>query len=275
VLVGEFQNLIVKRESPYGLYLTDDEIEILLPENQCPDDALVGHSLKVFVYTDSEDRIIATRMKPHATVGEFGYMQVVGITGSGAFFDWGLQKDLFCPFREQHINLEEGRFYTVRVYLDEASRRVVCSTRISKFLESDGSAFATGDTVKILVADQTPEFLTVIVNNHYKGAIFRDEWSPNLTLGSKHRAFIKRVRPGDGRLALSLRPQGFEALSGEQGRLLRLMQDNGGRLPLGDHSSPAQIHAITGLSKGAFKKLIGSLYRDGKIVIENTGIRLS
>jgi uncharacterized protein len=271
--IGEFQNLIIKRESPYGLYLTDGEREVLLPENQCPDDALVDQSLKVFLYTDSEDRMIATRMKPHAVVGEFAYLQVVSTTDRGAFFDWGLQKDLFCPFRQQHIELREGQSYIVRVYLDDTTQRVVCTTRWGRYLEVDGSDFQVGEPVRILVADKTPDFITAIVDQKYKGAFFPDEWNESLVVGSKHRGFIKRVR-GDGKVALSLRPQGYEAVLGERDRLLHQLRLNGGLLRLSDKSSPEVIQQTLGLSKGAFKKLIGSLYREGIIVIDQDHIRM-
>jgi hypothetical protein len=272
--IGEWQDLKVKRESEYGLYLSDGgETEVLLPENQCPDDALVGHSLKVFIYTDSEDRIIATRMKPHAAVGEFAVMKVLMVTGQGAFLDWGLMKDLFCPFKQQHFELREGHEVLVYVYLDERSNRVACTTRWSKHLTPHQGELEQGDAVKMLVADILPEFATVIVNGKYKGAIFRDEWVDELRVGQKRKGFVKRVRD-DGQLALSLRPQGYDAVLGERDRVIRALEANGGSLPLSDRSSPDEILRAFGMSKGAFKKLIGTLYREGIIVIEDDRIAL-
>ncbi|MEI7576915.1 MAG: S1-like domain-containing RNA-binding protein [Armatimonadota bacterium] len=272
--VGEWQDLKVKRESEYGLYLSDGgETEVLLPENQCPDDALVGHSLKVFIYTDSEDRIIATRMKPHAAVGEFAVMKVLMVTGQGAFLDWGLMKDLFCPFKQQHFELREGDEVLVYVYLDEKSNRVACTTRWSKHLTPHQDELAQGDAIKMLVADITPEFASVIVNGKFKGAIFRDEWVDELKVGQKRKGFVKRVRD-DGQLALSLRPQGYGAVLGERDRVVRALEANGGSLPLSDKSSPDEILRAFGMSKGAFKRLIGTMYREGIIVIEDDRIAL-
>lgn len=280
--IGEYSNLKVCRESSVGLYLTDGTedpetgkpLEILLPENQCPDDALVGHSLKVFVYTDSEDRPIATRMKPTVVVGEFAFLQVVGISGAGAFFDWGLTKDLFCPFREQVGEIQEGRFYVVRAYRDELTGRVACSMRLSRYLESDAIDLEVGQKVRVMIIEKTPEIVIAIVNQRFRGAFFPDEWVADFQVGARGTAFVKRIRPGDGRLALSVRPQGYEAVLSEGERVLRAIEAAGGRLEVSDRSHPEEIQRMFGLSKGAFKKLIGSLYRQGKIVIRHDSIEL-
>lgn len=271
--IGQWQNLIVKRESPYGLYLSDGETEVLLPENQCPDDALVGHSLKVFLYTDSEDRVIATRQKPIATVGEFAAMTVLSVTQTGAFLDWGLMKDLFCPYREQTRELREGESAFVFVYLDERTRRVVATTKWWKHTLSHRDELDPGDEVKLIVADVTPEFTSVIVNQKFKGAIFPDELVTSLSVGQKVKGYVKRVRD-DGQLALSLRPQGYEAVLSQRDRLVRMLEENNGELPFSDRSSPDAILKTFGMSKGAFKKLIGTLYREGVIVIEDDRIAL-
>lgn len=271
--IGQWQNLIVKRESPYGLYLSDGETEVLLPENQCPDDALVGHSLKVFLYTDSEDRLIATRQKPIATVGEFASMTVLSVTQTGAFLDWGLMKDLFCPYREQARELREGESAFVFVYLDERTRRVVATTKWWKHTLGHRDELDQGDEVKLIVADVTPEFTSVIVNQKFKGAIFPDELVTSLSVGQKVKGYVKRVRD-DGQLALSLRPQGYEAVLSQRDRLVRMLEENNGELPFSDRSSPEAILKTFGMSKGAFKKLIGTLYREGVIVIEDDRIAL-
>ncbi len=271
--IGQWQNLIVKRESPYGLYLSDGETEVLLPENQCPDDALVGHSLKVFLYTDSEDRVIATRQKPIATIGEFAAMKVLSVTQTGAFLDWGLMKDLFCPYREQTRELREGETAFVFVYLDERTRRVVATTKWWKHTLSHHGELDQGDEVKLIVADVTPEFTSVIVNQKFKGAIFPDELVTSLSVGQKVKGYVKRVRD-DGQLALSLRPQGYEAVLSQRDRLVRMLEENNGELPFSDRSSPEAILKTFGMSKGAFKKLIGTLYREGVIVIEDDRIAL-
>jgi uncharacterized protein len=280
--VGEYNNLKVCRESPHGLYLTDGTSnpetgwlnEVLLPEGQCPDDALLGHSLKVFVYTDSEDRPVATREKPTAVVGEFAYLTCVGVSHSGAFFDWGLQKDLFCPFREHVGEVQEGSSYIVRVYVDEKTSRVACSMRLNRFLSSDTSSLTTGDKVRVLIIQRTPDLVIAIINQQFRGAFFPDEWFAEFKVGSKGTAYIKRIRPDDGRVALSLRPQGYEAVLSEKDKILSALSDAGGMLRISDKSSPELILEMFGLSKSSFKKVLGNLYREGEILIFEDRIEL-
>lgn len=272
--IGEFQRLKVIGESDHGLYLGDGLTKVLLPNNQCPDDLLMNDYIEVFVYTDSEDRPVATLEKPFAKVGEFALLRCVGVTKHGAFLSWGLTKDLFCPIREQTFPMLEGEDYIVRVYLDEVSKRVVCSTKLGKFLTSDGSGLEQGQKVRIMVSDFTRDFIAVIIDGKIKGAIFPDEWHETLELGEVRDAYVKRVRPGDSRVAISLRPQGYEAVLSERDRILEALRANDGYLPVSDKSSPEEIHERFGLSKGSFKKLIGNLFREGFIEIEPHSIRL-
>lgn len=265
--IGEFQRLKVIGESDHGLYLGDGHTKVLLPNNQCPDDLLMNDYIEVFVYTDSEDRPIATVDKPFAKVGEFALLRCVGSTQHGGFFNWGLAKDLFCPIREQQYELMEGEDYVVRVYLDQISNRVVCSTKFKRFITSDGSDLESGQKVSIIVIDFTRDFITVVVDEKIKGLIFPDEWHETLELGEKREAYVKRIRPDDKRVAISLRPQGYEAVLGERERILDALRKNNGTLPVSDKSSPEEIHDRFGLSKGAFKKILGNLYREGLIEI--------
>lgn len=273
--VGEYNNLKVCRESPHGLYLTDGTSnpetgwlnEVLLPEGQCPEDALLGHSLKVFVYTDSEDRPVATREVPRAVVGEFAHLTCVGVSNSGAFFDWGLQKDLFCPYREQVGDVYEGNSYVVRLYLDEKTGRVACSMRLQRYLEMDTSPLMVGDKVRVLITHLSHDMVVAIINQKFKAAFFPDEWFTEFRVGMRGTAFVKKIRPDDGRVALSLRPQGYEAVLGEREKILRALEEAGGSLPISDKSSPDLILQKFGMSKASFKKLLGNLYREGEILI--------
>lgn len=262
-------------ESEHGLYLGDGQTKVLLPNNQCPDDLLLHDFVEVFLYTDSEDRPIATREQPYAKVGEFALLRCVGVSRPGAFLNWGLAKDLFCPMREQTYPMLEGEDYVVRVYRDDLTNRVACSTRLDRYLTKDGSSLEQGQKVRILVADFTRDFIVVIVNNSIKATIFPDEWHETLELGEVRDAYVKRIRPDDSRVAISLRPQGFENIVSERDRVLNALRENGGSLPVSDKSSPEEIHARFGLSKGSFKKLIGNLYRDGIIDIGDREIRLN
>lgn len=272
--IGEFNKLTLARDSMYGWYLTDGTDEVLLPNKECNDSMREGAKLSVFVLTDSEDRLIATLRKPFAVVGEFAKLRVVSVTRSGAFLDWGLDKDLFCPPKEQTEPMIEGREYVVRVYLDEVSNRPACSTRLNRFLSQEGWGIRAGQAVQFMVAGRTPEFLSVIIDGKYRGSLFKDEWVEDLKLGDVRAGFIKAVRREDGRIAVSLRPQSYGAVMDSREELLSKLRAAGGVLPLSDRSSPEEIQRLVGLSKGAFKKLIGGLWKEGLIELEKDRIRL-
>lgn len=275
--IGEYQEMRVVRDSPHGFYLDDaEEDAILLPKGQTPRNLQIGDDITVFVYTDSEDRPIATTQKPHGVVGDFVRLRVVSSTGTGAFLDWGLDKDLFCPIREQSTPLRDGETPLVRIYLDERSNRVSCSTKISKFLETDGrDQVELGQPVPVMIAAKTRDMIIAIIDGRLKASIFPDEWHEKFEIGEIRQAYVKSVREDDGKVALSLRPQGFRAVLGEQDRVIAALEEAGGYLPVTDRSSPEEIHHRFGLSKGAFKKLIGNLYRRGMITLETRGIRLN
>jgi len=272
--IGEYQNLRMVRGAPQGVYLGDDEAEVLLPLRQCPSGLQIGDTLRAFVYTDSEDRPIATTHRPIAAVGEFGKMRVVSVTSAGAFLDWGLPKDLFCPIREQLRPMQEGDWCLVRVYLDEVSSRVVCSSMLNRFLQLDGEGLEVGQAVQIMVSGFGKDVIYVIVDGRIKGSLFRDEWHERLQLGDVRDAFVKTIRPQDKKVAVSLRPVGYQAALGERERILKSLEMNGGFLNISDKSSPEEIHRRFGLSKGSFKKILGALYKEGLIEIEPYAIRL-
>ncbi len=273
--IGEYQELEVVRESPQGLYLADEEADVLLPNSQCPPGTGIGDVLRVFVYTDSEDRPIATRKTPKATVGEFAKLPVVSVTGHGAFLNWGLEKDLFLPIREMQHSLRAGDEVMVRVYLDPVSQRVTSTTNLNKYLQPNGEGLTVGQAVDIMVVNLARDVISVIIDGHIKGSLFPDEWHEKLELGEVRSAYIKQIRAEDLKVAVSLRPVGYQAVIGERDRLLRALKESGGSLPVSDKSSPEEIHRRFGLSKSAFKKLIGTLYREGLISLEASSIRLN
>jgi predicted RNA-binding protein (virulence factor B family) len=252
----------------------DEEAEVLLPRGQVPGSLKIGDPLEVFVYTDSEDRPVATTKMPLAVVGEFAMLEVVSLTSSGAFLDWGLDKDLFCSLREQARPMQVGEEWVVRVYLDEVSQRVTCTTRLNRFLRKDGADLRVGQMVSILVAEVRAEAATVIVDHHTRAQIFPDEILERLHVGDQRTAYVKQIRETDGRVAVSLRPQGFRAVAGERDRVVQAAAENGGFLSISDRSTPEEIYVRFGLSKGAYKKVIGALYREGKITLHADGIRL-
>jgi len=273
--IGEYNDLRVTRESPYGLYFGDEEAEVLLPKKECLGTMHIGDVHRLFVLTDSEDRPIATRKKPLAVVGDFAKMKVVSVTDAGAFLDWGIDKDLFCPPKEQAEPMVEGKNYVVRVYLDEVSGRPAASSRLNRFLQIEGWGLKPGQAVEILVAERTREAITVIVNGFIRAAIFPDEWHDEIRLGDRRQAYVKAVRATDGRVAISLRPQGYEGAMSTRDTLIAKLRASGGRLAVSDRSTPQEIHDLLGISKGAFKKLIGTLWKEGVISLEKDYIRLN
>jgi predicted RNA-binding protein (virulence factor B family) len=274
VRIGEYQELRAVRETANGFYLADSEAEVLLPRGQCPAGLKPNDHLAVFVYTDSEDRPVATTKKPIAIVGEFAKLRVVSVTEAGAFLDWGIDKDLFCPMKEQQGRMREGGHYLVRVYLDELTHRTACTMRINRYLRPTGEGLKPGQPVKVMIAAMFPDLVSVIVDDHFKGSLFPDEIHEQLEVGDVRAGFIKSIRPEDSKIAVSLRPQGYRAILDEREGLLRALREGGGSLPVSDKSPPEEIQRRFGMSKGAFKKLIGTLYREGRIELDAAEIRL-
>ena len=272
--IGEFQELVAVKETPHGYYFGDEEGTVLLPRKECPPGLRYGDRLRLFVLTDSEDRPVATRKTPVATVGEFGVMQVVAVTRAGAFLDWGLDKDLFCPIREQLHPLRKGEEVVVRVYLDEVSNRVVGTTKLGKYLKATGEDLRVGQPIQFMVSGRSPDALTVIIEGTIRGSLYPDEQLEALELGEIRSGYVKAIRAADGKVAVSLRPQGFDAILGERDRIVSALRRAGGSLPVSDKSSPDEIQRRFGLSKAAFKKLIGALYREGVIELSDNGIKL-
>ncbi len=272
--LGEYHELRAVREGPPGLFLSDGQTDVLLPKAQVPPRIYVGDVLRVFVMKDSEDRIIATTKTPYAIPGEFARLTVVSVSEIGAFLDWGLDKDLFCPIKEQMMRMRAGQDYLVRIYIDEVSERIACTSKFNRYLKATSEDLEVGQAVKLMIADRTEDFIRVIINGQFKGSLFPDEWIEKLQMGEVRSGYIKRIRPEDGRIAVSLRPQGFSAVLGERDRILAALKEAGGTLPVSDKSSPEEIQRRFGLSKGAFKKLIGALYREEMIEISDHWIKL-
>jgi len=271
--IGSYNELELVRKVDFGVYLTDGEQDVLLPIRQVPPRAKQGDRLRVFVYTDSEDRPIATMLRPKAVVGEFAMLKVISISAFGAFVDWGLEKDLLVPHSEQRYPLKEERGYVVRVLLDKLSNRVIGSTKLSKFLLADTTELKEGQKVEAMFIQHTDDGTMAIADSKYPAAIFPDEIFRPLRIGERQTAYIKKIRD-DGKVSLSLSPQGYDAVAAEAPGILSMLKKNGGFLPYSDSTPPETIRAVFGMSKGSFKKLIGGLLREGKIEIEYHDIRL-
>ncbi len=273
VNVGQFNKLKMVREAPFGVYLQGGEWgEILLPNKWVPKGALVGDLLDVFVYFDSEDKIIATTTRPHAKMGSCAFLKVVDVNAVGAFLDWGLDKDLLVPKPEQHSPMEKGKSYLVYLKQDPQGR-IIASSKIDYFLDKTEARFEPGEEVNLLVADTTPLGRKVIINSQHWGLIHTDDIFQTLTYGKKIKGYIKRVRE-DGKIDVTLRQIGQRSINDLAQRILSKLEESGGFLALHDKSTPAEIQQAFAESKKNFKSAIGQLYKRGLINIEKNGIRL-
>lgn len=264
--IGKYNILTVAREVDHGLYLADDTgREVLLPRRYVTEGMKPGNEVKVFVYTDSDDRPVATTETPYATVGEFAFLQVRDVNATGAFLDWGLPKDLLVPFSQQKARMGAGGIYPVYVYLDDATKRVAASAKIEKFVGNVIPDYRPGTRVSALVMEHTPIGYRVIVDNLHWGMIYENELSRPLEIEQTVIASVKQVRP-DGKIDLSMGPSAAERTSKLAAAILKVVERDG-ELTLTDASSPAEIERRFHCSKKDYKKAIGHLYKDGKILL--------
>ncbi|MEX0738895.1 MAG: S1-like domain-containing RNA-binding protein [Pseudohongiella sp.] len=276
--LGKVYTLQVIEFADFGVYLgaspsASDAERVLLPRRHVPEGAAIGDSLRVFLYLDSEDRPVATTRMPTATVGQFAFLPVVDRNAVGAFLDWGLEKDLLVPFMEQHRPMEEGRSYLVYIYVDKVHSRIVASSKIDKFLDDDKPhRFNTGQPVDLIIANSTDLGFKAIVNHSHWGVLHSADVSQRLSFGQSIKGYIRHVRP-DGRIDLSLRPA-VEVVDEHGAVIVAYLKKQGGFAPVHDKSSPEDIFRVFGISKAAFKKSIGRLYKQGVIDLRPDGIQL-
>lgn len=274
-LLGKRNSLRILHDAPPGFYLDGGELgEILLPGRQVPPEAKPGELIEVFVYRDSEDRLVATTAQPRAEVGQFAGLRVVSINPRiGVFLDWGLEKDLLLPLREQNGPLRVGETVVVQVFLDERSDRLVASARLNRRLDLSPADYNEGQAVQLVVCGHTPLGYNVIIENAHRGLLYRSDLAAPLALGQAVQGFIRTMRP-DGKIDVALDRSGHERIAPATHLVLEKLKAAGGRLPFTDDSPPEAIRARFGLSKKAFKQAVGSLYKARLIQIENHGIRI-
>lgn len=272
--IGKLNTLTVLRETSVGLYLGDEAgNDILLPNKYIPPSLKPDDSITVFVYTDSEDRPIATTLTPKAMRDEFAYLEVVASTGVGAFLDMGLEKDLLVPYKEQSQPMDVGYAYVVFLYLDEETNRLVASGKLNKFFDPDPTGLHEGDQVSLLVYDITDLGVNVIIENRYRGLVYGSDIFKRVYIGDQLTGYIKLIRDDD-RIDVVLQKPGYEGVEPNAKRILDELKANKGFLPLNDNSAPEAIYKALEISKKTFKKAIGGLYRDRQIRIEDDGIHL-
>lgn len=274
VTLGKSYELVVVKEVDFGFYVDAKELgEVLLPRKYAPRGLSAGDEIEVFLYLDSNGLPIATTQTPKVEVGQFAYLPVVENTEVGAFLDWGLEKDLLVPFAEQHRPMEAGCSYLVFLYIDKNDGRIVASSKVDKFLDDDAPHhFKRGEAVDLIIANSTDLGYKAIINHSHWGVLYKNEVFQRLSFGQSIKGFIKNVRP-DGKIDLSL--QGGKVTRDKHSQIiLDYLQQQNGFAPVHDKSDPKLISDLFGMSKGAFKKAIGGLYKQRVIAIEKDGIRL-
>lgn len=273
--IGKYNTLTILRHTSVGLYLGDEEGEdVLLPNKYCPTEYEIGDKLTVFVYHDYAERKVATNITPKILMDEFTLLQVSDVTEVGAFMNWGLEKDLLVPFREQRQKMEEGRWYIIYMDVDDKTDRLYGTNKIDKLLQNYDLSVEVGEEVDITILTQTDLGYSVIVNNAHKGLIFDNEIFKDLNIGDKLKGFVKNIRE-DNKIDISLQAIGYANFSDANSKLLMdLLQKNKGVVNVTDKSAPDVIYSKFGISKKAFKKALGALYKQHLITIEDDCIKL-
>ena len=269
--IGEYQELTVSHFVDFGAYLYSEEAEtkkeVLLPRRYVPEDLAEGDKITVFLYNDSEDRIIATTETPLCKVGDFVLLRVAGVNEVGAFMDWGLPKDLLVPYREQKVRMQRGRSYIVYVYLDDTTKRIVASAKLDKFVGNVPAEYQEREEVEVLITQRTELGYKVIVNNLHWGMLYHDEVFGELNIGERHIATVKKVRDDD-KVDLLLGKKTKKRVGDLSETIMDYLRANHGSMRYNDHSDPEEIRVAFGCSKKDFKRAVGGLYKAKKIIID-------
>lgn len=274
VQVGKWNKLRVVKDVDFGLYMDGgEEGEILLPKRYVPEGASVDDELNVFIYHDNEHRLIATTQTPLGGVGDIILGEVVTITRQGAFVRWGIMKDLFVPLSQQSSRMVVGGKYLVYIYLDEQTGRVAASERIHRYLDNEHLTVQELEEVELIIWRKTDIGYPVIINNKHTGVLHFSDVFREVEVGDKMNGFIKKIRP-EGKIDVALGERGYSRVEGESEKILRLLGESNGYLPFHDKSDPEEIYETFGMSKKTFKMTIGKLYKEGKIELGKTGIKL-
>ena len=275
IKIGEYNTLEILRETEPGLFLEDaDGNEVLLPNRYVPKEFKIWDKLDVFVYLDNEERLVAVTDKPYIQRGEFAVLRCNAVTEHGAFLDWGMVKELFCPFREQAFKMKKGGWYLVYCFLDEESNRLVASSKTNQFLDNKELTVEAFEEVDLIVSHPSDIGMNVIVNKKHQGLIFNDDIYQDLSIGDRLKGYVKKIRP-DNKLDIVLGKIGYRSIEPNADLIMKELEDHGGYLNLTDKSDPETIKRALQMSKKSFKKAVGTLYKKKLIQIKDDGIYLS
>jgi uncharacterized protein len=280
IQIGKYNTLTILRDTKVGLYLGDPNIsridaeDILLPNKYVPKVFEIGEEVSVFIYLDHEERPVATTLEPYILLNEFALLRVNYVNQVGAFMDWGMEKDILVPFKEQARPMEKGKRYLVYLYKDEKTNRLVASSKTNQFLNNENITVEVGEEVDLIVSHITELGINVIINEKHKGLLYKDEvYDESIRTGDRAVGYIKNIRP-DGKIDVSLQKQGYENVEPNAEKILDELRASRGFLRLNDNSHPEDIKTVLKMSKKTFKKAIGSLYKDKLIEIKEDGIYL-
>lgn len=273
ITIGTFNTLKVARRTNVGLFLTDGEEDVLLPKKYLPEQIEIDQEIEVFVYLDHEERPVATTLEPLIFLNEFALLKVNYINQYGAFMNWGLEKDLFVPFREQARPMQEGKYYMVYMYVDPKTNRLVGSSKLNQFLDNTNLTVTVGEEVDLIVTHITEAGINVVINEKHKGLMYQNEVFEDLRTGDRIIGYIKNIRP-DGKIDVSRTKIGHTKLSDTAEKILHELEINDGFLGLTDKSHPDEIKSILGMSKKTFKQSVGVLYKERKIELKDNGLYL-
>ena len=271
--IGHYNTLKIERLTKVGLFLSDGKEDVLLPLKYVPKSYSIGDELIVFVYLDHEERPVATTLEPYILMDEFGLLRVNYVNNIGAFLDWGLEKDLFVPFREQARPMEKGKRYLVFAYIDEKTNRIVASSKTNQFLNNENVMLQVGDEIDLIISHITDVGINVIINDQYKGLLYKDQVYDDIRTGDRMVGYIKTIRP-DNKIDVTLQKAGYQNIEPNAQKIVDELKASRGFLRLNDNSDPEDIKTVLKMSKKTFKKAIGLLYKDKQIELKEDGIYL-
>ena len=275
ITIGGFNTLRAKRQTGNGYYLVDvEDEEVLLPNKYIPEDFAIDDLLEVFVYKDSEDRIVCCTDEPYAIVGDFAYLYVKDVNSVGAFLDWGLEKDLFVPYSEQFSRMQQDECYVVFIYLDDQTGRIVASSKLNRFFLPIEEGIKEGDEVEILVYDESDLGFSAVIDDMSTGLIYKSEVHEEMRIGDRRKAYIKTLRE-DGKIDIRIQAVGAKHIDAAAAQIIKKMEENGGKLNLYDKSPSEDVRDMMGMSKKTFKKAVGGLYKRKLIEIGDKCIFLA